>query len=126
MKMRHGLMLVTALAMSGTAFAHGYGKQAYDGSYRPASDRYAVGVNSIHSGGMTADDQALADRIASALAGDRQLSEPGITATVVANNGRVSLNGSAKDATQAARAEQIACDIAGRANVSGTLDSQPG
>ncbi len=27
---------------------------------------------------------------------------------------------------QAARAEQIASDIAGRANVSGTLDSQPG
>ena len=39
---------------------------------------------------------------------------------------RVSLNGSAKDLTQAARAEQIAVDIAGRANVSGTLDSQPG
>ena len=126
MKLRHRLTLVAALAISGTAFAHGYGKQAYDGSYMPASDRYAVGVNSIHSGGTTADDQALADRIASALAGDRKLSEPGITATVVANNGRVSLNGSAKDTTQAARAEQIACDIAGRANVSGTLDSQPG
>jgi osmotically-inducible protein OsmY len=127
MKMRHGLMLAAALAMSGTAFAHGYGKSAaYDGSYMPASDRYVVGVNSVHSGGMTADDQALADRIASAIAGDRKLSEPGITATIVANNGRVSLNGSAKDVTQAARAEQIACDIAGRANVSGTLDSQPG
>jgi osmotically-inducible protein OsmY len=57
---------------------------------------------------------------------DRKLSEPGITATVVANNGRVSLNGSAKDPAQAARAEKIASDIAGRGMVSGTLDSQPG
>jgi len=126
MKMRHGVILAAALAMSGAAFAHDYGKRAaYDGSYY-GYDRYPVGTASVHSGGMTADDQALADRIAAALAADRKLSEPGITATVVANNGRVSLNGSAKDLTQAARAEQIAVDIAGRANVSGTLDSQPG
>ena len=129
MKMRHGVMLAAALAMSGTAFAHGLGKRASHDSYNSSytySDRYALGGNNIHSGGMTYDDQVLADRIASALASDRKLSEPGVTATVVANNGRVSLNGSAKDVAQAARAEKIASDIAGRANVSGTLDSQPG
>jgi osmotically-inducible protein OsmY len=126
MKMRHELILAAALAMSGAAFAHGLDKRAAsDGSY-VSYDRYAVGTNSVHSGGTTVDDQALAARIASAIAGDRQLQRPGVTATVVANNGRVSLNGSAKDATQAARAEQIACDIAGRANVSGTLDAQSG
>ncbi len=120
MKMQHGLILAATLAVSGAAFA------ASDGSYSYPSDRYAMGTNSVHSGGMTYEDQLLADRIAAAIAADRQLSEPGITATVVANNGRVSLNGSAKDVTQAARAEKIASDIAGRANVSGTLDSQPG
>ena len=127
MNMRHGLMLTAALAMSGAAFAHGVDKRAaYDGSYAYPTDRYAMGTNSVHSGGVTYDDQVLADRIAAAIAADRKLSEPGVTATVVANNGRVSLNGSAKDTTQAARAEKIASDIAGRANVSGTLDSQPG
>ena len=122
MKMRQGMMLAAALALSGTAFAHDYGRHAaYDSSYY-GHDRYAIGTAAVHSGGMTADDQALADRIASAIAGDKELQRPGITATVVANNGRVSLNGEANSLQQAQRAEQIACDIAGRANVSGTLD----
>src|SRR5205085_6283542 len=87
------------------------------------NDRYySVSTEAIHTGGMTVDDQALAQRIASAIASDKELSKPGITATIVANNGRVSINGEANDHQQAQRAEQIACDIAGRANVSGTLD----
>ena len=126
MKMRHGAILAAALAMSGTAFAHGLGKHAaYDGSYVYSTDAYTqINGNNIHSGGMTYDDQLLADRIASALRNDRKLSEPGITATGAVNNGRVSLSGSAKDTAQAARAEQIASDIAGRGNVSGTLEAQ--
>jgi len=116
-------MLAAALAMSGTAFAHGDKHAKYEGSYTYSSS-YTMNGSNVHSGGMTYEDAVLADKIASALANDRKLSEPGITATVVANNGRVSLNGSAKDITQAARAERIASDIAGRGNVSGTLDSQ--
>ena len=117
MKARNGIILAAALALSGTAFAHGVDKRAgYD-----RFDR-SVRTETLHTGGMTADDQALADRIANAIASDKQLSRPGITATIVANNGRVSLNGEANDRQQADRAEQIACEIAGRANVSGTLD----
>lgn len=119
MKARNGIILAAALALSGTAFAHGLDRHA-------GYDRYDrtgyVGTNALHTGGMTYEDQALADRIASAIASDKELSKPGITATIVANNGRVSINGEANDHQQAQRAEQIACDIAGRANVTGTLD----
>ena len=42
--------------------------------------------------------------------------------TVSAKNGRVSLAGNAQNQQQAAKAEKIASDIAGRANVSGTIE----
>ena len=86
----------------------------------------AADDNTIHSGGATYADDELAGRVADALRNDRMLSEPGITATVVANNGRVSLTGSAHNIQQAARAEHLARQVAGWGNVSGTLESTAG
>lgn len=69
--------------------------------------------SSVHSGATSLEDQALADRVAGALYNDRRLSEPGITSTVVAHNGDVTLNGSADSFYQAQRAEQLAKRAAG-------------
>ena len=80
------------------------------------------GTDAIHTGANNWADQALADRVGQAFAADRRLD--GITATVVANDGRVSLSGSAKSPEQASIAENVAHHIAGIANVSGTLSSQ--
>ena len=109
MKARYAITAAAALALAmGAAQADDYGKRTM-----------SPPTNAIHSGGMSADDQALADRVVAALATDSKLVH--ITATVVASNGRVTFNGSGNLA-QSARAEKIACDIAGRANVTGTLD----
>jgi len=91
-----------------------------DSHYRSAD------AGNIHSGAANADDQALADRVADALRSDRRLSEPGITATVTAKDGRVALSGFANDNRQAMRAEAIARRVAGAGNVSGTLANEAG
>lgn len=80
------------------------------------------GSSAIHTGGSTLADHALADRIGIAVAEDPALK--GVTATIVVNGGSVSLSGSAPRYDQAQRVENIAREIAGFANVSGTLDSQ--
>ena len=76
--------------------------------------------NHIHGGAMALEDQALLQQIMTALATDRELKQ-GVTATVVVKNGQVTLSGSANDIVQAARAEKLAKDAAGAANVVGTL-----
>jgi osmotically-inducible protein OsmY len=81
-------------------------------------------TDAIHAGGMAITDQDLADQVVAAIAADPKLY--GATVTVVANNGRISLSGSAESFEQAARAEQIARSIAGAGAVSGTLDVQGG
>lgn len=80
------------------------------------------GTDAIHTGANNWDDQALADRVGQAFASDSRLD--GITATVVANGGQVSISGSAKSPEQASIAENVARSIAGVANVSGTLSSE--
>ena len=79
--------------------------------------------SSIHSGAVTWEDQALADHVASALYNDRRLSEPGITSTVVANNGDVTISGSADNNEQAQRAELVARHAAGPGHVYGFISS---
>jgi osmotically-inducible protein OsmY len=91
---------------------------------KPANERLLVPTDAIHSGGMSASDEALAGAVAQALASDPGLY--GATATVVANNGQIMLSGSAKNVQQAARAEQLAKRVAGVTAVSGTLDAQEG
>jgi hyperosmotically inducible protein len=80
--------------------------------------------DAIHSGAANSADEALADSVAAALAADSRLH--GATITVAANNGRVSLAGSARSPEQAGHAENVARSIAGVTAVSGTLDSQGG
>lgn len=80
--------------------------------------------NTVHTGAATYDDQQLASDIVSAFSADRAMS--GTTLTVVVKDGRITLNGSAKDVAQAARAERIARDVAGARQVEGKLDIQGG
>ena len=124
MKLKLAIAATLALAAA-PAFAHDYGHHAWnsDSTY---SSRMSDDGN-IHVGAAAnADDQALADRVADALRNDRKLSEPGITATVSAKDGRVSLSGSANNQQQAYRAEAIAKRVAGAGNVSGTLSNEAG
>lgn len=99
--------------------------RTYYGAY-PVAREYPLPTSfagaAIHTGANNAADQALADRVGQEFASDRRLD--GITATVVANDGRVSLSGSAKSSEQASIAENDARRIAGIANVSGTLSSE--
>ena len=80
--------------------------------------------DAIHSGASNPSDEALADRVAAALAADARMH--GATVTVAANSGKVSLAGSARSPEQAGHAENIARGVAGVFSVSGTLDSQGG
>ena len=86
-----------------------------------AMPRYAVTASGdpIHSGGATESDTVLAMDVAAALAADPRLD--GATITVAANNGGISLSGSAESSEQASYAEQRAREVAGVRNVSGTL-----
>jgi osmotically-inducible protein OsmY len=122
MKIRIALTAAAVALAAGTAFAHDTAKRVYTIPSSPVTSDSA-----IHSGSNNLSDQALSDRIAAAFAADRTLSkEAGFVVTVSAKNGRVSLAGNAKNQQQAAKAEKIASDIAGRANVSGTLDISGG
>jgi hypothetical protein len=89
--------------------------------------RYAAFVQresgGLHSGGRTLDDALLAENVAMAFARDRTLN--GATATISANNGRVSISGLANQ-QQSEHARQIAQRIAGRGNVSGELSNTGG
>ena len=78
--------------------------------------------SAIQSGANNPADQALADRVAAAIADDPRLD--GATVTVSANEGRVSISGSADSPEQGPIAEQVARDVAGRQAVSGTLSPQ--
>ncbi len=82
--------------------------------------------SAIHSGGMTYDDLMLADRVASALEDERALARPGITATVVASNGHVTLTGTADNNVQAQRAMRAARRAAGPYNVAGFIATSSG
>ena len=94
-------------------------------SPRVTSSAPAIAAGSgIHAGANNPRDQALARDVAAALADEPRLD--GATVTVSANNGRVSLSGSAESPEQGAIAEQVARDVAGPAAVSGTLSPQGG
>ena len=82
------------------------------------------GGDAIHIGGYTLADQALADRIGNAIAQDPSLE--GVTVTIVATNGDVSISGSAPRHDQAQRAELLARQIAGYGSVSGSISALSG
>ena len=108
-----GLAIAAALALPAQArFFHWH-----DSAYRGAAVN-----NAIHTAATNPADQMLADRVADALRSDPTLN--GTTVTVAASRGRVNLSGSAQDTQKALRVEQVASNVAGRANVSGTIDPQ--
>jgi len=82
------------------------------------------GGDAIHIGGYTLADVELASRIGNTIAQDPSLI--GVTATIVANNGDVTISGSAPSHDQGQRAELIARQIAGYGSVSGTVSSSSG
>jgi osmotically-inducible protein OsmY len=87
-------------------------------------DPMVVPSNTVHTGAATYNDHQLASDVVAAISADRSMS--GATVTVVVTDGRITLSGSAKDVAQAARAEQIATEIAGGGRVEGKLDIQGG
>jgi hypothetical protein len=79
------------------------GERIYVPAVRPSG--------SIHGGAVTlADEQLLSDTVA-AMASDRQITNS--TVTIVAKNGELIMNGTAKDPQTAARMESIARRVSG-------------
>ena len=115
-----------ALAACGAALAHAQVYTTYPGERVIIIETRPINGAAIHSGATTAEDAALADQVAMALHADRRLSQPGITSTIVANNGAVTINGSADSYEQAQRAERLAKRAAGPARVSGTISTTSG
>ena len=82
--------------------------------------------SAIHGGAATYDDLVLAERVARALEDSRGLSKPGITATIVADKGAVTVSGSADNEAQAQRAMVVAKHAAAPYRVAGFVASSPG
>jgi osmotically-inducible protein OsmY len=77
----------------------------------------------IHTAANNPDDQMLADKVADALRSERGLN--GATVTVAANDGRVTLAGSAANVSDAYRIQNIAKSAAGPGRVvAGSIDAQ--
>jgi hypothetical protein len=122
-----------ALLAPAAAFAQVYYVERVDGPYYTEritvyeAPRYAAFVQresgALQSGGNNLADTLLADSVAMAFARDRTLN--GASATVSANNGRVSISGLANQ-EQSEHARQIARRIAGAGNVSGELSNTGG
>lgn len=122
---RAAIVAALALAAAPAFAADGhYGAFHHWRQGQPATDRSMRDDGSIHWGAGNPSDQALADAVADAFRNDPALF--GATATIVANNGRVSLAGSSKSLQQSARAETVARHVAGVMSVSGTLDPMGG
>ena len=120
---------VLGLALSAAGLASAQYPAGFDPRYPLTTAPVAVyesmpSGSPIHSGGATAADSALALNVATALASDPRLD--GATITVSANNGNVSISGSAESTEQGAYAESIARGVAGVGAVSGTLSLQAG
>ena len=78
---------------------------------------------SIHGGAVTAADEQLLSDAVGALSADRAISNS--TVTMVAKNGELIMNGTAKDPQTAARIERIAKRVAG-GRVTAWFDTQVG
>ncbi len=120
MKLRNAL-LAAALGAAGIAQAAYTEVYIADPPYRgePITIYNAPGLvdgSPFHTGGATLEDSRLADHIAAAVASDRRIDEPNMTATFAAQNGRVSISGSGNE-DQAARVEQLAARTVGHSNV---------
>ena len=118
--------VAAAMAACGAALAHAQVYSVTPGERVIIIETRAINGAAVHSGAMSWQDRALADEVAIALHADRKLAQPGITATVVASNGDVTLSGSADSFEQAQRAEQLAKRAAGPGRVAGTISTTSG
>lgn len=121
-------MKSATLALAGAAICFALPAHAWPWTHHDAYSRTDTGYHgrlaaddhNIHWAATNPADLDLALRIVDALKNDARLKDT--TATVAVNGGRVALSGSAQSQVEAARVEQIASSIAGRANVGGQLD----
>jgi osmotically-inducible protein OsmY len=97
---------------------------AYAAFDEPRIDPMTLPSNAVHTGAATFEDHQLASDIVSAISADPAMA--GATLTVVVQDGRITMSGSARDIAQVARAEKIANDIARGRRVEGKLDVQGG
>jgi osmotically-inducible protein OsmY len=118
--------MAAALVASGAALAQAQVYTTHPGERVIIIETRPVSGAAIHSGATTVADEALADEVAFALSADRRLSEPGITSTVVANNGEVTITGSTDSFEQAQRAERLAKRAAGPAHVYAMISTTGG
>ena len=109
------------LAACGASWAQAQAYEIQPGERVTIIETRPIHGAAIHSGATSLADQALADEVAIALHADRRLAQPGITATVVASNGGVTISGSTDSYEQAQRAERLAKRAAGPGRVTGTL-----
>jgi hypothetical protein len=126
MTMKSMKTVAALLAACGASWAQAQAYEIQPGERVIIIETRPISGAAIHSGAMTLADQALADQVAIALHADRRLSQPGITATVVASNGTVTINGSTDSYEQAQRAERLARRVAGPGRVVGTLSNTGG
>lgn len=124
-------LVAGAVSIPALAQQADFGPRAPTGLVTPEATYIAPAVpqriepsSAIHAGANNAADQDLAERVADAIADEPMLD--GATVTVAANNGDVSISGSAASPEQAAIAEQVAREAAGPGSVSGTLSPTGG
>jgi hypothetical protein len=136
MKVLNAIAVATAVAMPAAALAQAYPvyqearpvyptAPAYPGERLTVHDRNSVARDgsAIHAGANNPADAALAYATGAEFAADRRLDRA--SATISANNGRVSISGFGNE-QQNQRAQAAASRVAGRANVSGGLASDLG
>jgi hypothetical protein len=128
MKTRHAYTMTAALALAFSAplFAQTLVTRTVMPGESIVVETRINPSSAIHSGGMTYDDLVVAERVAAALEDDRALARPGITATVVANNGHVNVTGTADNNVQAQRAMRDAKRAAAPYNVAGFIATSSG
>jgi osmotically-inducible protein OsmY len=126
MKMKHAMTMAAVIAaMGATASLAETVVLVVPGEAIVIQELRPFHSSAIQTGAMTWDDLVLVEKVAAALEADRSLAQPGITATLVAKDGRVTMSGSGNYA-QAQRAERIAKRVAGGANFAGTLSNTGG
>ena len=112
----------TLIGLGAVAAAFALPAQAAHHFFHESATGEPPSDHAIHVAAASYSDQRLADSVADALRADPKLE--GTTITVAADEGRIALSGSAKDGALAARAEQIAANVAGRGRVTAMIDAQ--
>lgn len=127
MKMRNFVTMSAAagLAMAATLASAQVIERTVVGDQIVITEVRPAPTSGIHTGAMTWDDLVLVEKVANALESDRRLSR-GLTATLVARDGKVTLSGATDSYAQAQLAELRAKQAAAPFTVVGTIAAGPG